>query len=147
VKPKAPCEIVLDAYPSRRFRGQVLEVSPKINRQKATVKVKVTFVDSTDGVLPEMAARVSFLTQAIDEKTVKETPKLVVPASALVDRGGTKVVFVVESEHVHMVPIVVGAPFGGGFEVTSGPSAGTHVVKDPPPTLADGMSIKERGQG
>src|SRR5206468_13122534 len=36
VKSKAPAEIVLDAYPSRRFRGEVLEVSPKINRQKAT---------------------------------------------------------------------------------------------------------------
>src|SRR5262249_1374628 len=56
VRPKAPCEIVLDAYPSRRFRGEVLEVSPKINRQKATVKVKVRFTDDTKDVLPEMAA-------------------------------------------------------------------------------------------
>ena len=77
-------EIVLDAYPSRRFRGEVLMVSPKVNRQKATVKAKVKFIDSTEGVMPEMAARVSFLTKPIEEQALKEKPKLVVPAAALV---------------------------------------------------------------
>ncbi|HVU02682.1 MAG TPA: efflux RND transporter periplasmic adaptor subunit [Polyangiaceae bacterium] len=147
VKAKAPCEISLDAFPSKRFRGEVLEVSPKINRQKATVKVKVTFVDSTEGVLPEMAARVSFLQKALDADAMKEAPKLVVPAGAVVDRGGAKLVYVVESDHVKAVPVTLGPPFGGGFELVSGPSAGTHVVKDPPPTLGDGQKIKERGQG
>jgi HlyD family secretion protein len=144
VKPNAPCEIVLDAYPSRRFRGAVLEVSPKINRQKATVQVKVRFVDAMDGVLPEMAARVSFLAEALNEESMKEKPKLVVPASALADRAGAKVVYVVDGDKVKMVPITVGAPFGGGFELSSGPGAGTKVVKDPPPALADGQSIKEK---
>ncbi|MBM4364543.1 MAG: efflux RND transporter periplasmic adaptor subunit [Deltaproteobacteria bacterium] len=147
VRPKAPTEIVLDAFPSRRFRGEVLEVSPKVNRQKATVRVKVRFVDPTDAVLPEMAARVSFLSAPLDEQTLKVKPKLVVPAGALAERAGGKVVFVIESDRVKVVPVTIGAPFGGGFEVTAGPPAGTRVVRDPPPSLADGQRIKERGQG
>lgn len=147
VKSKAACEIVLDAFPSRRFRGEVLEVSPKVNRQKATVKVKVTFVDATDGVLPEMAARVSFLTQALDPKAMKEPPKLVVPASAIATRSGAKVVYVLEGDHVKIVPVTVGAPFGTGFELVSGPGAGTRLVKNPPPELGDGQNIKEKNQG
>lgn len=147
VKPKAACEIVLDAYPSRRFRGEVLEVSPKINRQKATVKVKVRFIDPTDGVLPEMAARVSFLSQPLDAAAMKEPPKLVVPASGLVERSGAKVVYVIDGDTVKMVPVTLGMPFGAGFELVNGPAAGTRIVKDPPAALGDGQHIKEKSQG
>jgi RND family efflux transporter MFP subunit len=146
VKSKAPCEIVLDAYPDKRFRGEVYEVSPKVNRQKATVQVKVRFIDATDDVLPEMAARVSFLTQALDAAAIKQAPKLVVPAAAVVDRAGMKAVFVVDGDKVRLVPITVGAPFGGGLEVTAGPNAGTRVVKNPPAELGDGQKIKQRGE-
>lgn len=147
IKAKAPCEIVLDAYPSRRFRGEVVEVSPKVNRQKATVKVKVRFVDSMEDVLPEMAARVSFLTKELDSAAMKEKPKVVVPRSALVERNGQKFVYVVEGERVKLTPVLVGAPFGDGLELTQGPSAGTRVIKMPPEDLADGQRIKERTAG
>lgn len=147
IKPRAPCEIVLDAFPSRRFRGEVFEVSPKVNRQKATVKVKVRFVDSMEGVLPEMGARVSFLTRELDSQAIKAQPKLVVPKAALVERNGQKLVFVVEGDRARMTPVQVGAPFGDGFELIQGPGAGTRIVKMPPETLADGQKIKERTQG
>ena len=61
VKMGGPAEIVLDAFPNRRYRGKAVEVTPKVNRAKATVTVKVAFVDENEGVLPDMAARVSFL--------------------------------------------------------------------------------------
>ena len=146
VHSKAPCEIVLDAYPSKRFRGEVYEVSPKVNRQKATVQVKVRFIDPTDEVLPEMAARVSFLTQDLDETAVKAAPKLVVPGAAVVNRGGGKAVFVVDRDVVKLTPIRLGAPFGSGFEVLDGAAAGTRVVKSPPAALADGESVKQKGE-
>jgi hypothetical protein len=43
-----------------------------------------------------------------------------------------------------MMPIQVGAPFGDGFVVTQGPSAGTKIVTNPPSDLADGASVKEK---
>ena len=94
----SPCEIVLDAFPGKRYRGEAVEISPRVNRAKATVGVKVKFVDDADGVLPDMSARVSFLTQALDADALAAKPKTVVPASALAERGGAKVVFVLEGD-------------------------------------------------
>ncbi len=142
VKPGAPTEIVLDAYPNRRYRGKVREITPEVDRAKATVIVKVAFADEPRGALPDMSARVSFLTKELDEASLKIPPKIVVPNSALAERSGTKVVFVIDSDKVRMVPVKLGAPFGSGFELVSGPRPGTRVVSDPPKTLADGQPVK-----
>jgi multidrug efflux pump subunit AcrA (membrane-fusion protein) len=106
--------------------------------------VKVRFLDRDDTVLPEMAARVSFLDAPLDVAKLKEPPKTIVPASAVADRGGAKIVFTVDDGKVRMVPVTLGAPFAGGFELTSGPAPGTKLVSDPPTTMADGQAIKER---
>jgi HlyD family secretion protein len=145
IRKGTPCEIVLDAFPDQRRRGEVSELGPRLDRAKATGVVKVRFVDGMDGVLPEMAARVSFLTKALDPSQMKAPPKKIVPASAIATRGGAKVVFVVDGDHVRMVPVTVGPAFAGGFELTDGPSPGAHVVKDPPANLADGQIVKESG--
>jgi RND family efflux transporter MFP subunit len=147
VKMNGPCEIVLDAYPSVRRPGRVLEIVPKVNRAKATVMVKVGFTEGVENVLPEMSARVSFLTEELDADALKEPPKLVVPSSALAEREGGKVVFVIEGESVRMTPVTVGEPFGAGFVLVSGPPAGTHVVKEPSKDLSDGQRVKERDDG
>jgi RND family efflux transporter MFP subunit len=139
-----PCEIVLDAYPDKRWRGEVVEVSPQLNRAKATATVKVRFLDRDDTVLPEMAARVSFLDAPLDVAKLAEPPKKIIPGAALVDRAGTRVVFVADGGKVHMQPVTVGKPFGDGFELVEGPPPGTKLVAEPPETLADGQSIKER---
>lgn len=139
-----PCEIVLDAFPSQRFRGEAYELVPRVNRAKATVVVKVKFIDQPERVLPEMSARVSFLSGKLDADAVKEPPKLVVPGSALVERGGAKLVFVFEDGRLRMVPVELGPAFGGGFELASGPPAGTKVVVDPASDLKDGQTVKER---
>jgi|SRR6478736_3044745 HlyD family secretion protein len=142
VKPEAPVEIVLDAYPSQRYRGVVKQITPQVDRAKATVVVKVAFVDATTGVLPDMSARVSFLTKALDEAKLKEPPKLIVPGSAITERAGGKAVFVIDEGKARLVPIQLGAPFGDGFELSRGPTAGTKVIANPPETLADGQAIK-----
>jgi multidrug efflux pump subunit AcrA (membrane-fusion protein) len=81
----------------------------------------------------------------MDEAQLKEKPKTVVPSSALVDRAGTKVLFVLEEDGVvRMRNVTVGAELGGGFEVVDGPAAGTRVVANPPETLADGQRVKEK---
>jgi HlyD family secretion protein len=139
-----PCEIVLDAYPNRRWRGEVVDTSPQLNRAKATATVKVRFLDRDDTVLPEMAARVSFLDSPLDERKLKEPPKRIVPGSAVADRAGAKVVFTLDAGRARMVPVTLGPSFGDGFELVDGPSPGTKLVSDPPPNLGDGQAIKER---
>jgi HlyD family secretion protein len=147
VRVGGPCEVVLDAYPDKRWRGEVVEVSPQLNRAKATATVKVRFLDRDDTVLPEMAARVSFLDAPLDQAKLAEPPKKIVPGAAIVDRSGTKVVFVLDAGRVRMVPVTLGAPFGGGFELVNGPEPGTKIVSEPPAILSDGQAIKERSPG
>jgi len=143
IKVGGPCEVVLDAFPDKRLRGQVVELVPKLNRAKATGTVKVKITDPAEQLLPEMSARVSFLQKPLDDAALKEPAKRVVPASAIVDRNGVKHVFVSEGGKVKLVPVTLGPPFGGGFELKIGPTPGTKVVKDPPATLADGQPVKE----
>ncbi|HEX7480182.1 MAG TPA: efflux RND transporter periplasmic adaptor subunit [Polyangiales bacterium] len=144
VKIGSPCEIVLDAYPTKRFRGEAAEIMPRVNRAKATVGVKVKFVDDSAGVLPDMSARVSFLNKALDDANLQQQPKTVVPAEAIVTRAGAKVVFAVDGETAHMRPVTLGPAYGSDFELMNGPEPGTKLVKSPPATLRDGQKVKEK---
>jgi hypothetical protein len=94
-----------------------------------------------------MSARVSFLAEALSEEAMKEPPKRVVPESAVVDRLGAKVVFVVDQGQVKMVPIKVGGAAPGGLELLDGPAPGTRLVATPPLDLTDGQKIKEKDRG
>jgi HlyD family secretion protein len=145
VKIGGPCEIVLDAYPDKRYRGQVADLGKRVDRAKATVKVKVKFTDGMDGVLPDMSARVSFLTQAISDEAMKQVPKKVIPAAAVIDRNGRKIAFVVDGALVHETTVTVGSALGGSLELLEGPASGARVVTSPPPELSDGQKIKEKG--
>jgi RND family efflux transporter MFP subunit len=144
VKLGSPAEITLDAFPGRRYRGESVEISSRVNRAKATVQVKVKFVDETKDVLPDMSARVSFLTQAIDPASLQQKAKTVVPASAVVERGGAKVVFVLDGEVVRMRNVTLGERIGSGFELLDGPEVGARLVAEPPPDLTDGQQVKEK---
>src|SRR5205814_5540031 len=109
-----PAEIVLDAFPDRRYRGKVAEVRPRVDRAKATVTVKVGFVDDPVDVLPDMGAKVTFLTKELDETAAKAKPIAAVQADAVVERGENKVVWVVDGdEKLRSVPVQTGAPMGG----------------------------------
>lgn len=142
VKVGGPAEIVLDAFPDRRYRGRVREVTPQVDRAKATVIVKVAFAEEPKDALPDMSARVSFLAKELDQAAMKLPPKNIVPGSAVADRAGGKVVFVLEDGKARQRTVTLGAAFGSGFEVVSGPSPGTQLVNNPPATLTDGQSVK-----
>lgn len=142
VKVGGPAEITLDAYPDRRYRGKVREVTPQVDRAKATVVVKVAFAEEARGALPDMSARVSFLSKELDSEAMKLPPKNIVPGSAVVERQDAKVVFVIEDGKARQRPVTLGPAFGSGFEVISGPNPGTQIVNNPPATLADGQTVK-----
>jgi hypothetical protein len=87
---------------------------------------------------------VSFLTKEISAEAMKEPPKRIVPASAVVERAGSKVVFVVDQGRVRMTGVRVGGEVAGGFELVDGPPPGTKLVSNPPADLQDGQKIKEK---
>jgi HlyD family secretion protein len=141
----APCEITLDAFPGKRFRGEVAQFGNQVDRAKATLIVKVRFVDTKSGVLPDMAARVSFLTQPPTLEQLRAAEFPVVPAGAVVSRAGEKGVLVVnEDGRVNWHAVTLGDAVADGFLLKSGPPAGTRVVSRPPASLQEGVQIKER---
>ncbi len=144
VKIAGPTEIILDALGSKRHRGEVVDVSPRINRAKATATVKVKFIDEPSRLSPDMSARVSFLSKALDEKDLQAKPKTVVPSAAIVSRDGKKGVFLIDGSNVRFREITTGEALGNGFELLEGPAPGTRIVRDAPPTLSDGKPIKEK---
>jgi len=140
-----PAEIALDAFPDRRFRAKVAEVRPRVDRAKATVTVKVGFVDDPTDVLPDMGAKVTFLAKELDEAAAKAQPIPAVQADAVVERGENKVVWVVDpQDQVQSVPVVTGAPMGGLVALRDGPPPGTKVVRRPDGELRSGMKVKEK---
>jgi RND family efflux transporter MFP subunit len=140
IKVGGPAEIVLDAYSSKRWRGEVKEIVQRVNRAKATVPVRVKLIDRPQIALPDMAARVSFLAHAIDPKTLAEAPKLVVPERAIAHRAGGDVIFVYDDGAVRMTPVKT---TGGGVLETQVP-VGTKVVLSPSASLTDGQKVKEK---
>lgn len=144
VKVGTPTETLLDAFPDKRFRGEVREIRQTVDRSKAAVTVKVRFNDDTKGVLPDMAAKVNFLQRALDDSALKLAPKLVAPADSIVERGGRKVVLSVVDGRVREVPVVTGSAIGAMVELTAGPPTGTRVVRNPPEKLKEGSAVKEK---
>ncbi len=58
-----PAEIQLDAFPDLRLLGEVSRVVPTVDRAKATLLVKVKFVERDPRVLPDMSAKIAFLSR------------------------------------------------------------------------------------
>jgi len=145
LKPGTPAEITLDAFPDQRFRGKVAEVRPRVDRAKATVTVKVAFVDETTDVLPDMGAKVTFLAKELDQAQTQAAPTPAVQPDAVVDRGETKSVFVIAQDGtLSQVPVVVGPPLGNLVSLRQGPPSGTRVVRQPAAGLKPGMRVKEK---
>jgi HlyD family secretion protein len=136
-----PCEITLDAVPDKRYSGHVHMIVPTADRSKATVLTKVDFIDRDSRVLPEMSLKVNFLKDSVASFDTTG-PKLTIPASAVVTKGGTKTVFVVNGETVTEVAVVLGPAIGNGFEALQGVSAGNKVVLHPSEKLSSGTKVK-----
>jgi len=145
VKIGGPVDLVLDAYPDHHYSGEVVEFGKKVDRSKATIIVKVRFVDDMAGVLPDMSVRASFLSAPLTGEALKTAPKKVVAASAVVVRGGRSVVLVVDGDVVHSAPVTLGAPIGATVEILDGPASGTRVVSAPSADIVDGSRVKEKG--
>jgi HlyD family secretion protein len=134
-----PCEVQLDALPDARFRGQVSRMVPTVDRAKATVTVKVRFLDEDPRILPEMSAKVAFLSQPLAES--ERDRRTVIQPAAVVERGGKQVVFLLRADRAVETPVELGAKIGEWVEVVRGVVAGDRVISNPPANLHDGDRV------
>lgn len=135
-----PTRIVLDAYPAAAFAGEVRQIVPTADRQRATVQVKVRISDRDPRILPEMGARVEFLAVAAAADSAAPM-RVFVAADAVRTEGAETVVYVVRDGLASRQVIEAGPVSGGRREVRTGLSGGEQVIMNPPRELAEGARV------
>ena len=140
VKVGQPCEIELDAIPDARFPGQVSRVVPTVDRAKATVMTKISFNQLDPRILPDMSAKVAFLSQPMTP--AQRAPRPAVNADAIVLRAGRDVVYLVKDGRAVETPVQTGERLGDLVELKHGPTPGEKVVLRPGEKLMNGAAVK-----
>jgi HlyD family secretion protein len=133
-----PAEIQLDAFPELRLLGEVSRIVPTVDRSKATLLVKVSFVERDPRVLPDMSAKVAFFKQKPTD--ADRRPVTSVRKEALVERDGKSVLFAFDGKTAKLTPVTKGRDLGENMEV-SGVKTGDRVVLKPPAELRDGAAV------
>ncbi len=141
VREGQPAELAADAVPDRKYRGVVSKVLPRANRQKAIVPVRVRVLDPDSRLRPDLSVKVTFLERA--RVTPQGPPRLQLPRTAVVQRAGTPVVFVLEGGRLHARAVALGPASGAQAEITTGLAPGEAVVLHPGPDVADGQPATE----
>ena len=141
VRTDQPVEISLDALPDLRFRGSVARIVPTVDRAKATVMTKIRFEKLDPRVLPEMSAKVSFLSQAPND--AEQKPVMAVNPKAVVEREGKKLVLRIGADDkLEAVPVTTGRTLGDAVEITaSGLQRGDRLVLGPGNELKAGAPV------
>jgi RND family efflux transporter MFP subunit len=137
-----PCEITLDAYPDKRYPGAVHRIVPTADRAKATVLTKVAFKERDERVLPEMSAKVTFLSRETGKDVLGAAPKLAVSSSAVTAKNGGWYVLRVRDGVLEEVNVKTGESLGSQVEIAAGLAQGDRVVARPTASLRAGMHVQ-----
>jgi HlyD family secretion protein len=143
--PKQKSIVTVDAYPDRKYDGEIHEISPEANRQKATVQVKVQILNPDEYLRPEMNATVKFLANENKAASPAAPSGVLLPAGAVRDHDGKKVVYLAFNGHALMREVQIITQRSSGFLV-NGLNGGENVITTAPATLKDGDKIKIKGQ-
>jgi RND family efflux transporter MFP subunit len=142
IKINQESDIVLDAYPDKSYEGYVSKIIPTADRSKATVMVKVGFKHYDERVLPEMSAKVLFLSEKPKDEVKDVKPALIIPMTSVAKRDGRDVVYLVKDEKAIEVPVTTGRKFNAYLEITSGISDGDKVIDQITDQIKNGIKVK-----
>jgi len=141
ITPGLSAEVTLDALPNEKLPAEVRKVVPTADRQKATVKVKVRFINIDPRILPDMNAKVTFIQKAESDAKAQAT-RISVPKSAIQQRDGKATVFVLSDERVQSQTVTVGTEFGDRVEIKQGLAGGERVIINSSENLKDGSRVR-----
>jgi len=143
--PKQKSIVTVDAYPDRKYDGEIHEISPEANRQKATVQVKVQILNPDEYLRPEMNATVKFLANENKAASAAAPSGVLLPTAAVRDRDGKKVVYLAFNGKALLREVQIISQRSSGFLV-NGLNGGESVITVAPANLKDGDKIKIKGQ-
>ena len=142
VKPGQKIVATLDAYPNWDIPCHVIAIIPTADRQRATVEVRVGFDELDSRILPDMGVKVAF--QEEGAKTTPGQAGVLIPQSALSERGGKQYVLLLINGQVERRAIATAGQRGKEMLVTSGLSGGDIVILNAPSNLETGVRVKEK---
>ena len=157
VQPNQPVTAILDAYPDWSIPAKVRTVIPTADRQKATVKVRISFTDeghvrlidpaTQPRILPDMGVKVTFLEdekpKAAADKSPAAAPAVaLVPQVAIHQDNSSKFVFVVKGDTLERRAVSLGSVRGTDVEILAGLQPDAVVVVKGPESLRDGQSVQ-----
>jgi len=141
----------LDAYPDKPIPSKVRTVIPTADRQKATVKVRITILNlgKYDFILPDMGVKVAFLENeqpAAKDKGKDKGPQAVafIPKGAVRTDSNASFVFLVHDGKVERRAVSLGMDRGTEVAILAGVSPGDSLVVKGPESLHDGDKIEIR---
>ena len=144
VKDRQKVTAILDAYPNWEIPSHVRTVIPTADRQKATVKVRISFDKLDPRILPDMGIKVTFLSDEPVKKVDATAPVVaaLLPTDALHDDNGKKIVFLVKNDKLERRAVSVGNTQGAQTEILSGIVSGDAVVVKGPANMQDGQAVQ-----
>ena len=143
----------LDAYPDKPFPAKVRTVIPTADRQKATVKVRITILnlEKYDFILPDMGVKVAFLENEQPARRGKSKDKetgpqavAFIPKSAVRSDATVSFVLLVRDGKVERRAVSLGLDRGTEVAVLSGVAPGDSLVVKGPEGLHDGDKVEIR---
>lgn len=137
VKSGQPVEVVLNAWPDDRYSAETIAIVPTADRSKATVRVRIGFLDRDDRVLPDMGVRVAFLEETLQPMAQMPESRLTMPTSTLVREGSASFALLYADGIVRRRDVEAGETRASRTDVRSGLRAGEQVVISPSDELLE----------
>jgi RND family efflux transporter MFP subunit len=150
VTPGQKVTATLDAYPDWQIPCHVRTIIPTADREKATVKVRISFDKLDPRILPDMGVKVAFLDQGTSADGKKggngeaSKARAIIPQSAVRAQGSAAYVFAVQDSKLERRAVSLGRKLGSDVEVIAGVSAGDPLVVRGPDNLQDGEKVEVR---
>jgi RND family efflux transporter MFP subunit len=145
VQPAQPVTIKLNAYPDWDIPGSVIAMIPTADRAKATVKVRIAIGQKDPRIIPEMGARVAFLSNnepATAGAAKSAVPGVLIPADAIATSGTASIVFVVHGSTVERRAVRLGGKTSSGQIISAGLEPGNRVALGDLSKLSDGTRVR-----
>ncbi len=144
VKAGQPVQVVLNAWPDDPYAANTIAIVPTADRSKATVRVRIGFVNRDDRVLPDMGVKVAFLEEEVRTDAGDQPSKVTIPSSAVLREGGETFVLVYNNGVVNRIEISLGETRAARAEVLAGLQGGERLVVSPSEALQ--MAAREGGE-
>jgi RND family efflux transporter MFP subunit len=131
----------LDAYPDWQIPSHVRTIIPTADRQKATVKVRISFDKLDPRILPDMGVKVAFLEEQKPRNKKQPEHAIYLPKDAVRQSDGSTVVYIFHDGKAERRAVRTGGTNGDNQEIIAGLTDGEQVIVKGPADLHDGQNV------